>query len=211
MALSSVASDGYAASGRRTGPICILASLALIVAACAGALQPSGSPSTNTAPAASPAASISPSPIPRPTGLVTAAPSSSTTAVPTDPIAAFASRIAERFEGARSAGDWPTSWNLLSAFSRRQFGTRGAFATIEAAYNSAGGRRWVVAQVTRDPDILDSSLLGAPYDDAAQTADVRKAYLITINHPDVAGASAASEGLLVAPLPNEDWKVWIVH
>ena len=32
-----------------------------------------------------------------------------------------------------------------------------------------------------------------------------------MNHPDVAGASAASEGLLIAPLPNGDWKVWIVH
>jgi hypothetical protein len=69
----------------------------------------------------------------------------------------------------------------------------------------------VVAQVTRDPDLLNSIFLGAPYDDAAQTADVRRASLITINHPDVEGASAASEGLLIAPLPNGDWKVWIVH
>jgi len=209
--LSCLTSDGPAATVRHPRPVPLIASLVLVVAACTGALQPSGPAGTKSPPDATPEAVISPSPAATPTEFVTVTPSSSTTAAPTDPIAASATRIAERFERARSSGDWTTSWNLLSAFSQRQFGTPSAFETSEAAYNSAGGRRWLVAQVTRDPDLLDSTFLGAPYDDAAQTADVRRASLITINHPDVAGASAASEGLLIAPLPNGDWKVWIVH
>jgi hypothetical protein len=209
--LSCLTSDGLAATVRHAGPLSVIASLALIVAGCAGALQPSSSADTKAPPRVTPEALISPSPAPTPTELATATPWSSTTAAPTDPIPAFATRIAERFERARSSGDWTTSWNLLSAFSQRQFGTRSEFETSQAAYNSAVGRHWVVAQVTRDPDLLDPTLLGAPYDDAAQTADVRRACLITINHPDVAGASAASEGLLIAPLPNGEWRVWIVH
>jgi len=209
--LSWPTSDGYAANVRNAGQVFFIASLALIVAGCAGALQPSGSPGTKAPPDATLGATVSPSPAAAPTELATDAPSSSTTAAPTDPIAAFATRIAGRFERARASGDWTTSWTLLSAFSQRQFGTRSAFERSEGAYNSAGGRHWVVAQVTRDPDLLASIFLGAPYDDAAQTADAQKAALITINHPDVAGASAASEGLLIAPLPNGDWKVWIVH
>ena len=193
----------HAAKVRDAGAVFVMASLALIVAACTGALQPSGSAGTTAPPDATLGGAVSPSPAAAPTELATAA--------PTDPIAAFATRIAERFERARASGDWTTSWTLLSAFSQRQFGTRSAFETSEAAYNSAGGRHWVVVQVTRDPDLLASIFLGAPYDDAAQTADAQKASLITINHPDIAGASAASEGLLIAPLPNGDWKVWIVH
>jgi hypothetical protein len=60
------------------------------------------------------------------------------------------------------------------------------------------------------PELLDPGFLGDAYLDARSTADIRRAWLVFVVHPEVRGTSAGTVGLLIAPV-DDRWYVWIAH
>ncbi len=163
----------------------------------------SPSPSAGTAaqaPSASPSESLSPTP----------AGSASATPSPSSDDAATARAVATRYEMARASGDWQTAWSMLSAYSQRVIGSLATFEELEQAYNASGGTTFKVEDPTRDPALFAPEFLGQAYLDIEANADIDRAWLLFIDHPDVRGASAANVGLLVAPV-SDHWYVWIAH
>jgi hypothetical protein len=124
---------------------------------------------------------------------------------------AEAKRVATAFESARAGGDWQTAWQLLSPFSQKKFGSVEAFIRGETAYNSQGGSTFVAADPTRSGDLIAPEFLGTDlFFDLKGNADIERAWFVGITHPDVPGASAGSEGLVVAPLRDDGaWRVWV--
>ncbi|HWP62327.1 MAG TPA: hypothetical protein VNO86_02530 [Candidatus Binatia bacterium] len=148
------------------------------------------------------APSASASPTPSVSGSATPAPS------PDD--ATTARTVATRYETARASGDWQTAWSMLSAYSQGLYGSLAAYERVESAYNASGGSTFEIADPTRSPDLFAPEFLGQAYLDAKANADIDRAWLVMVNHPDVKGASAASTGLLVAPI-GDRWSVWIAR
>lgn len=191
------------------GPLLGLALVAVLAAVSVRAWQSmGGTPAANSSPSASTlgggsSAAASPSPTPIPSPSPTAEPASSDDA-------ATARLVATQFETARASGDWATAWSMLAPYSQAVIGSLAAFEELERAYNAAGGSTFTIQDPTRDPDLLNPEFLGQAYLDAAATADMDRAWLVFVDHPKVRGASAASIGLLVAPIDGR-WSVWIAH
>jgi hypothetical protein len=127
---------------------------------------------------------------------------------------AAARTVALTFEEARSTGVWDVAWGYLSPFSQRQLGSERAFIDAETAYNAAGGTSGEVHDIVPVPlfDPADTSFY--PPDLAADveaTVDLSRAFVVTITHPDVDGASAGSRTYVVASLSGTEWRIWIVH
>jgi len=124
---------------------------------------------------------------------------------------AEAKRVVSAFETARAGGDWQAAWQLLSPFSQKKFGSIEAFIRAEAAYNADGGSTFVAAEPTRSGDLIAPEFLGTDlFFDLKGNADIERALLVGIGHPDVRGASAGSENLVVAPLRDGGaWRVWV--
>jgi hypothetical protein len=122
--------------------------------------------------------------------------------------ASAASAAAVRFEGARAAGHWSDAWALLGQATRSVFGSLPRFASVEAAFNATGGTVYDIAAQTRNVDFMAEAYVGP-----AVWADIEPdtAWFIAVNHPDVDGASAGLEGLLVASGLDGVTHVWIVH
>ena len=119
--------------------------------------------------------------------------------------------LATRFETARAAGQWVAAWNLLGGSTRTSFGTPEAFEDAEAASNAAGGSSFSIEDPTQDPERIEMTLGASRARIVEDGADMTRGWLMTVSHPQVRGASAASEGLFVAPLIAGGWRVWIVH
>lgn len=191
-------------SGRRTSAgLGLLVTLALVGAI--GLVGVRGLQSASQAPAVSPSPPTSsvaevPSPLPSPSATPAPSPDDSTTA----------RTVATRYETARASGDWQTAWSMLSAYSQGLYGSLAAFERIESAYNASGGSTFEIADPTRSPDLFAPEFLGQAYLDATVNADIDRAWLVMVNHPDVKGASAASTGLLIAPI-GDRWSVWIAR
>jgi hypothetical protein len=124
--------------------------------------------------------------------------------------AATASATALAYESARAAGNWQQAWALLSDYSRHQAGSLAAYEQGQTAYNGAGGTSFTMTSPTQDPDLISPTYLGDVYADVVTHGDIRRAWLVTVEHPRVNGASAGSEALLVAPV-GARWLVWIAH
>ena len=124
---------------------------------------------------------------------------------------AGAKLVATAFETARAGGDWQTDWQLLSPFSQKKFGSVEAFIRGETAYNAQGGSTFVAADPTRSGDLIAPEFLGTDlFFDLKGNADIERAWFVGIAHPDVSGASAGSESLVVAPLRDGGaWRVWV--
>lgn len=122
----------------------------------------------------------------------------------------IARSVAIEYETARSFGDWTTAWSMLSAYSQGVIGSLTSYEELEKAYNAEGGTTFNVQDPTQNPDLLAPEFLGLAYLDAQATADIRRAWLVFVEHPHVRGASASSVGLLVAPIAGH-WYVWIAH
>ncbi len=131
------------------------------------------------------------------------------TPVPSDD-APSAAAIALVYESARADGSWPQAWALLSDYSRVQAGSLVAYEQDEAAYNLAGGSRFIMQPPTQDPDFLGPAFLGQAYLDAQAHGDGSRAWLVFVVHPDVQTASAGTTGLLIVPVDGR-WLVWIAH
>ncbi len=138
----------------------------------------------------------------------TAAPSPSAAASNADVAAAL--QTAKKFEAARASGDWPTAWALLSAYSKGLIGTESAFQGEESAYNAAGGSTYRIDPPTQNPDLLSATYLGDVYTDVAANADISRAWIVVVQHPNFPAASAATTTLVVASIGNS-WAVWIGH
>ena len=121
-----------------------------------------------------------------------------------------ATTLAGHYEMARSGGNWPEAWKLLSPRTQAAIGSLARFTSEEAAYNQAGGTEYVVQEPTQDPDLI-ATFLGASRTAIEKEADMSRGYLIFISHPNVKGASEGSTGLFVAPLRSGQWRIWIVH
>lgn len=124
-----------------------------------------------------------------------------------DPTSAAAEQTAREFETARATGDFETAWSYLGPATRAVFGNEQTFAAQEAAYNATGAAVFKIAAPSRDPDLLDPSNIG----NAASDYVASTAWYVGINHPNVDGASAGFEGLVVAQGIDGEWHVWIVH
>jgi hypothetical protein len=123
---------------------------------------------------------------------------------------AEATRVATTFETARAAGDWQTAWQLLSPFSQKKIGAVDAFIRGETAYNARGGSTFVVAEPTRGGDLLGPEFLGNDlFFDLKGNAQIERTWFVGVGHPGVRGASAGSENLVVAPLIDGPWRVWV--
>ena len=118
-----------------------------------------------------------------------------------------AAAIALGFETARADGDWSVAWSLLAPFSRDAFGGIEAFEALQKRYNASGGDVFEVDEPTQDLDLLSPVFFGNAYLDMRAAADVSRAYVVGIEHPNVEGASAGSTPLLVAPVEGV-WTIW---
>lgn len=197
-------------TGAGLGPLVALAVLLIAGAVGLRAWQeaggePTGGPSA-TASASGAPSSILPSTTPSGGSSPTPSPSPS----PSVDDAKTARAVATRYESARASGDWPTAWSMLSDYSKSTIGSLARYEQIEQAYNASGGSTFEIGDPTQDPDLLDPSFLGDAYLDARATADIRRAWLVFVAHPEVRGASAGAVGLLIAPI-GDRWYVWIAH
>lgn len=162
----------------------------------------SGGAVVSASPSASPPPK-EPTPAPSATASGTASPGSEDSST--------ARSIATRYETARASGDFGTAWSMLSAFSQSVIGSLAEYEQIEKAYNASGGTTFQIQDPTRNPDLLAPEFLGQElYLDVQAKADINRAWLVFVVHPDVRGASAGTTGLLVAPT-GDHWSVWIVH
>lgn len=177
------------------------------------ACQPAGQP---RGPSASPSAgAVGQAPSRTPSGALTPVASTSTSTSPTpspttadDSVTALST--ARRYETARAAGSWQTAWSLLSTYSQSMTGSLAHYEQLEKAYNQSGGTRFQLQDPTQDPALLSAEFLGQAYVDARSNADIVRAWLVFVKHPDVRGASAGTTGLLLAPI-DDRWYVWIAH
>jgi photosystem II stability/assembly factor-like uncharacterized protein len=124
--------------------------------------------------------------------------------------AATALDVATRFETARAGGQWSLAWGLLSDQNQAALGSVAAFGQSEAAYNADGRSVFDITAPTQDPELV-AAALGMSRSAIASEADVTRGFVVFVQHPQIKGASAGSEGLFVAPLPSGEWRIWIVH
>jgi hypothetical protein len=129
---------------------------------------------------------------------------------PSSDDSATARSVASQYETARASGDWQTAWSMLSAYSQSVIGSLAKYEQLEKAYNASGGTTFKLQDPTQNPDFLAPAFLGQAYVDVQAKADISRAWLVFVEHPNVRGASAATIGLLIAPI-DEHWYVWIAH
>ena len=121
-----------------------------------------------------------------------------------------AKRVSAAFETARAGGDWQAAWQLLSSFSQAKIGSIDAFIHAETAFNLQGGSTFVVADPSKDRDLLAPGFLGGDlFGNLKGNGQIERAWFVGVAHPDVSGASAGSEDLVVAPLIDGTWRVWV--
>lgn len=178
--------------------------LSAMLAACSGS-------GTSSAPAASVSAVATQaglaSAVPAVSSAPTAAgsPSASETAD-----ARTATDVAERYERALASAEWPTAWSLLAPGPFRP-DTYEQFVGLGAQANEQGYRRFELFPATRDPAVLEAWVVAPLAADLALRADPSRAYVVPVHHPDVLGASASGETLVVAPLRDGAWRIWRAH
>jgi hypothetical protein len=125
--------------------------------------------------------------------------------------AATALEIARKYEDGLTTGHFDGVWPMLSPWSRTTIGSYATFADAEAREIAMLGAAVNIASPSRDPSLLDPAFLGARATDLAATADPSRTYVVSIRHPTVDGASAATTNLVVAPLMTgrNPWRIWI--
>jgi hypothetical protein len=123
---------------------------------------------------------------------------------------AEATRVATAFETARADGNTMAAWRLLSSYSQERLGSYAGFVRSETHVQASRGTDFVIGDPSREPDLLDPAFLGdALFFDLKGDAQLERAWLIGVRYPGVDGASAGSEDLVVAPLADGTWRVWV--
>jgi hypothetical protein len=120
--------------------------------------------------------------------------------------------LVTNFETARSTGDRVVAWALLAPRTQGAIGSLSNFIRLADASVAEGGAAFQVLDATQELSRFDPLAIG---DDAAAdlgpALTLGRAWIVDVEHPGVRGASAASEGLAVAPDADGRWRIWIVH
>jgi hypothetical protein len=104
----------------------------------------------------------------------------------------------------------PATLPLLTALSKSGIASYAAFVRAETHVQASRGTDFVIGDPRREPDLLDPAFLGdALLFDLKGNGQLERASLIGVRYPGVDGASAGSEDLVVAPLADGTWRVWV--
>jgi len=137
----------------------------------------------------------------------TPAPSSPTAPASLSADAETALEIVRKYEDAFATDHAEQAWPLLSRWSKTVTGSSATFADAEHRWRATAGSP-VIADPSRDPALLDPAFLGERAADIAASADLGRAYVVSVRRPEVDGAAAATENLVVAPTAD-GWRIWI--
>jgi hypothetical protein len=127
----------------------------------------------------------------------------------TDGDALVAFEFARKFEDGVSTGHFDVAWTFLSPWSRRLFASRAEFENVATWFGPPPGISYVVETPTRNPDLLDPAFLGSRAADIAATTDPSTVFLVSVRYPDVDGAAAGTQHLVVARTLEGDWQIWL--
>jgi hypothetical protein len=143
--------------------------------------------------------------------LAAGASSASPVASPAAVDAGAALRVVDAFERERAEGPRAGAWARLSPRTQHAIGTEADFERLAEAFVAAGGRVYRIVGLTQDERRLNAAAIGGAWPDVAEAAADGRAWVVDVLHPDVRGASAGSEVLVVSVDPTREWRIWIVH
>jgi hypothetical protein len=115
----------------------------------------------------------------------------------------------EALEAAVAANDPDAAWALLSPWSQTAMGSRAFYDTVVRA-TAADPKPLVVGPPSQDPDLLSVAFLGDRANDITASADMSRAFVVSVRDPSTNGAAAATTNLVAAPLlADGTWRVWL--
>ena len=151
-----------------------------------------------------PTASATPSLTP-----ATATPSPLPTPTPTLSAEAVAARdLVRKYVDGLSTEHSEQSWQMLSDWSKRTVGAFATFSDAERRLLAYDSRPPVVVDPTRDPAVLAMAMTGARADDIAANADRDRAWVVVLQRPESAVATAGDQSLIVAPVHGVN-RIWL--
>ena len=100
------------------------------------------------------------------------------------------------------------SWLMLSDWSKRTVGAFVTFSDAERRLIANDPRPPVVVDPTRDPDMLAAVMTGPRADDIAANADPDRAWVVVLQRPESAVATAGNQRLIVAPVDGVN-RIWL--
>jgi hypothetical protein len=195
-------------------PVVLLVSLA--IGGCVGSgsngstVSPPGASASPPTPVATLPATVQAPPPATPSATPPAAPSA--TPAPTSSSEGSVVALVVTFEAARSTGDRAAAWALLAPRSQSAIGSLSSFIRLADASVADGGTQFRVVEATQESSRFDPLAIGDnAAADLAPSLAAGRAWIVDVAHPNVRGASAASEVLAVAPGADGTWRIWIVH
>lgn len=190
--------------GRPLARTLALASLILVVGACAA---PGVSPSPPVPATAGPAGPTSTATTAAAESL---APSPDLTPVPAAAQADLSAirKVAAAFVDAEAQGDYDAAWALMSPEARSHFRGFEDFASERAAFMQSARHVATVGDPTNAPDRLATWLLGLSTDGMK----VEEAYLVEVDFPKLdPSTNGSTQVLIIAPDMEDQLRVWIVR
>ncbi len=138
-------------------------------------------------------------------------PSVSPTIAPSPTLSAdalVAREFVRKYKDGLGTGHADVSWRVLSPWSRTTVGSFSTFSDGARRIAAASPGLPLVEDPSRSPDLLDPSFLGPRAADIAAVADPDRTFVVSVRWPEVNGAAAATENLVVAPIDG-DWRIWL--
>jgi hypothetical protein len=148
---------------------------------------------------------------------VTEAPASTPSPSPAiaDPTAlagdgAIANSVAQEYESARadSTSRLDVAWQLVAPWSREIIGG-GTYADAEQRFNRAVGSQFVLKTPTRDGKLFDMTMLEDRGAAVRASGDESRAFTVVVDYPDAPVGVARTRVLVLAPLKDGTWRVWL--
>lgn len=128
--------------------------------------------------------------------------------------AATAAELAARFENAVAAQDWAAAWALLPPELKAAQGAFDDFAADRSAFWNATGGVYRASDPRHDPAEIRRWVVPDNYPAAGvfpATPNYDRAFLVRVDFPRLAGNNAGWEELLVAPLADGRWFIWVLR
>jgi hypothetical protein len=127
--------------------------------------------------------------------------------------AALAVDVARRYEDAVAARKWDAAWALLAPEQQAMRTSREEFADERGAFMTSTGGVYVARPPTHDPAeirrwVVPEDLTRPIY---PVTPDYDRAFLVEVDFPRLAGNNAGWEMLLVAPIKDGSWFIWVIR
>lgn len=125
---------------------------------------------------------------------------------PTD--AAVALEFVRKFEDGLTTGHADSSWRFLSPWSQASVGS---FAEFERRYawSTPPAVPLDIGPPSQDPELLSRAFLGPRADDIAAHAVAARTFLVPVRDPSVDGSAASTTNLIVAPIEDGTWQIWL--